>query len=121
MAYLGEQEKGVKRRVVSVVVDGVTAQIAVVTTASCWQQGMTRLVVVEGRLGCPTVVQFTVNKWAGAAGGLAWEKEGEMVVAAGPRGQPFGAAASGTHKGKKEKRGKEVRREKSSRVFFFLM
>ena len=81
---------------------------------------MTRLLVVEGRLGCPAMVQLTISKWAGAAGGLAWEKEGEMVVAAGPRGQPFGAAASGTHKGKKEKRGKERRREKSGVIFFVI-
>ena len=118
MAYLGELEKGVKSRVVSVVVDGVTAQTASITAASFWRQGMTPLVVVEERLGCPAVVQLTVIKWAGDAGGLTWEKEGEMVVAAGLRGQLFGAAAGGTHKGKWEKRGQEGRREKSGVIFF---
>ena len=63
MDYLGEQEKGVKRRVVSVVVDGVTAHTVAVTAASCWRQGMTRLLMVEGRLGCPAMVQLTVSKW----------------------------------------------------------
>ena len=63
MGYLGEQEKGVKRRVVSLLVDGVTAHIVAVTAASCWRQGMTRLLVVEGRLSCPAVVQLTVSKW----------------------------------------------------------
>ena len=55
---------------------------------------------------------------ASATGSLTWEKEGEMAVAAGLLGQPFGAAAGGTHKGKRDKRGKEGRREKSGMIFF---
>ena len=66
-----------------------------------------RQLLVEGRLDYPVVVQLTASKQAGAADDLTWEKEGETVVVAGLRGQPFGVAAGGTCKGKREKRGKE--------------